>query len=102
MTIALEQHGQGVIVPVRVRAGARLTGIVGQHDGALRIDVSAAPEKGKANRAVIDVLADAFSLAKSSVELISGPTNAQKRFLLSGIDLAGAQQLLTAALAKSK
>jgi uncharacterized protein len=94
--IALEPHAQGVIVPVRVRAGARRTGVAGEHDGALRVDVTAAPEKGKANKAVAEVLAEFFGVAKSAVELVSGATNSQKRFLIAGIDVAAAQRKLSA------
>jgi uncharacterized protein YggU (UPF0235/DUF167 family) len=83
---------------VRVRAGARRTGIAGEHDGALRVDVSAAPEKGKANRAVAEVLADLFGITKSSVQLLTGSTSQQKRFLLIGIDLEAAQRRLDRAL----
>jgi len=96
--IALEQHPQGVVIPVRVKASARRNGVAGEHDGMLRIDVTAAPEKGKANRAAAEVLADVFKIPKSSVELVSGATNSQKRFLLVGLDLGAAQMRLTAAL----
>jgi uncharacterized protein len=94
--IALEAHAQGVMVPVRVRAAARRTGVAGEHDGALRIDVTAAPEKGKANKAVAEVLAELFGVAKSAVELVSGPTSSQKRFLVTGVNLAAAQRTLAA------
>jgi uncharacterized protein YggU (UPF0235/DUF167 family) len=83
---------------VRVRAGARRTGIAGEHDGALRVDVSAAPEKGKANRAVAEVLADLFGITKPSVQLLTGSTSQQKRFLLLGIDQEVVQSRLYRAL----
>ena len=78
--IALEQTSQGVIIPVRVHAAARRNAIVGVHDGALRIDVTAAPEKGKANLAVARVLCSTLGAPKSAVELVSGATSTQKRF----------------------
>jgi uncharacterized protein (TIGR00251 family) len=97
--IALEQHPQGVVIPVRVKANARRNGMAGEHDGMLRLNVTAAPEKGKANGAVAEILADVFEIAKSSVELVSGATNSQKRFLLVGVELGAAQMRLKAALA---
>ncbi|HEX6962879.1 MAG TPA: DUF167 domain-containing protein [Lacipirellula sp.] len=94
--VNLEEHPRGVMVPVRVKAGARRTGIAGEHNGALRVDVSAAPEKGKANKAVAEVLAELFGVAKSSVELASGPTSSQKRFLIHGVDMSAVQRMLAA------
>ena len=97
--IALESTPGGVIIPVRVHAAARRTQIVGEHDGALRIDVTAAPEKGKANRAVVEVLSDVLHVAKSAVELVGGLTSAKKRFLIAGVDLATVRQQIDGALA---
>ena len=87
----LESHPQGVVIRVKARPGARRNAFAGLHDGALRIDVTAAPEKGKANDAIIALLAKTFGVARSSIELISSPTNPQKRFLLAGLDLATAE-----------
>jgi uncharacterized protein (TIGR00251 family) len=98
MSVAVECRPEGVVVPVRVRAGARRTGVAGEHDGALRVDVAAAPEKGKANRAVIDVLAGVFQVAKSDVVLAAGATSPQKRFLVRGIDAATAAARIAEAL----
>jgi uncharacterized protein (TIGR00251 family) len=87
----LESHPQGVVIRVKARPGARRNAFAGLHDGALRIDVTAVPEKGKANDAIIALLAKTFGVAKSSIELISSPTNPQKRFLIAGLDLATAE-----------
>ena len=94
----LEPHPQGVIIRVKARPGARRNAFAGLHDGALRIDVTAAPEKGKANEAIVALLAKSFGVAKSSIELISSPANPQKRFLLRGLQLADADQLLASLL----
>jgi uncharacterized protein (TIGR00251 family) len=99
MKVAMEEHARGVVIPVRVRAGARRTGIAGDHDGALRVDVTAVPEKGKANNAVGEVLAKTFGVAKSSVELVSGGASSQKRFLIFGLDLETARTRLSDQLA---
>ncbi len=97
--IAIEQNSEGVIVPVRARAAARRTGIAGEHDGALRIDVTAAPEKGKANRAIAAVLAEVLQVSKSAVRLVAGATSNQKRFLVIGVDVATARQRVDLAIA---
>ena len=95
----LESHPQGVVIRVKARPGACRNAFAGLHDGALRIDVTAAPEKGKANDAIIALLAKTFGIAKSSIELISSPANPQKRFLLARLDLATADAKLAELLA---
>lgn len=98
--IALQQTAQGVVIPVRVRAGGRQNSVAGEHNGALRIDVTAAPEKGRANSAVATVLCKLLKIPKSAVELMSGATNCNKRFLVTHIDLAEIQRSLATALAE--
>lgn len=82
--IELAAHPRGVILPVRAQADARKNGIGGEFNGMLRVAVTAAPEKGKANKAIIEVLAAALSVSKSSIELVAGETSPQKRFLVVG------------------
>jgi uncharacterized protein (TIGR00251 family) len=83
--IALTAHARGTIVGVRARPGARKNAIVGVHAGALRVAVSAPPEKGKANAAIQELLADALGCKASAVALISGESSRQKRFLIEGV-----------------
>ena len=85
-------------MPVRVHAGARRTAICGEHDGAVRVDVAAAPEKGKANRAVSQLLAQTLNVSSSSIELLAGATSPRKRLLVVGVTLAEAEARLAAAM----
>ncbi|MCR9116220.1 MAG: DUF167 domain-containing protein [bacterium] len=90
--IALKQTADGVILPVRVRAGARADEVRGEHAGMLKVTVRQAPEKGKANQAIVALLAKKLNYHKYEVELVSGATNSQKAFLIRGAakeDLAG-------------
>ncbi len=83
--IDLVPHADGVILPVRAQPRARRAGVVGEHAGALRVAVAAAPERGKANDAIAKVLADELGLAKSQVRLVSGLASREKRFLVVGL-----------------
>jgi uncharacterized protein (TIGR00251 family) len=83
--IALVTHEQGTVLPVKAQPGARRTAIVGVHAGALRVAVSAPPEKGKANAAIAHLLAEALGCKAAQVGLLSGATARQKRFLIAGI-----------------
>ncbi len=89
--IDLQPHAAGTILPIRAQPGARRNEIRGEQEGALKVCVTQSPEKGKANKALIELLSKAFGLKKSQIELLSGETSHSKRFLVHGI---GAQELL--------
>lgn len=92
--IALEPHARGTILPVLARAGARRNEIVGTHDGMLRVAVTAAPEKGKANKAIVAVLSEALGVSKSSLEILAGAASSRKRFLVLGVEHADLERTL--------
>lgn len=48
-------------------------------DGTWKIKIAAAPEKGKANRELIDFLAAHLNVAKSRIRITSGETSPLKR-----------------------
>jgi uncharacterized protein (TIGR00251 family) len=54
-----------------------------QADGAWRIKVAAAPEKGKANAELCDFLAREFGVPRSRVEVVSGHASPRKQILIS-------------------
>ena len=90
--IALEAHAEGAVLPVRAQPGGRRDEIRGEQDGMLKVSVTQAPEKGKANKALIEVLSKALALRKSQVELLAGETSRQKKFLIRNVspgELAG-------------
>jgi hypothetical protein len=92
--IELTTHPRGIILPVRAHAGARKNGILGKHNGMLRVAVTAAPEKGKANKAIVGALSKVLEMPKSSIELVAGDTSPQKRFLIVGTDAGKLQELI--------
>jgi uncharacterized protein (TIGR00251 family) len=83
--VELSAHVEGTIVPVRAQPGARKDAIVGVHAGALRVAVTAPPERGKANEAIAAVLAETLGCRPSQVALLSGASSRQKRFLVAGL-----------------
>ena len=68
MTVALEPHPEGTILPVRAHAGARKNEIRGVQNGMLKVSVTQAPERGKANKAIIALLAKHLGVKKSQLE----------------------------------
>lgn len=93
-----ESTPDGIVLPVQAQPGARRNGIVGLHAGRLKVAVTQIAEKGKANAAIIEALADGLRLKRSQIRQISGPTNPQKQFLISGVTEDELRQRLTAAL----
>lgn len=85
--IGVESHPEGSVLPVRAHAGARRNEVAGEHGGMLRVAVTQAPEKGKANRAIAELLAERLGVRKRDVELLSGETSVQKRFLVRGLSV---------------
>ncbi|MDL2718432.1 MAG: DUF167 domain-containing protein [Acidobacteriota bacterium] len=63
---------------LRVSAGASRRRILGVHGGALKLSVKAPPEKGKANRDVLALVAETFGLPTSDVALVSGEASPDK------------------------
>ena len=77
-----------ILLRVRVQPRARANVVKGWRGEALSVSVSAAPEGGKANRAVIALLADALAVPPSSISLVRGAASRDKWFNLpAGTDL---------------
>lgn len=85
-------------MPVRAQAGAKRTGIQGVQADALKVSVAQAPEKGKANKAIQEVLAKELDLKRAQIELISGETSNQKRFLIRNITADQLRQRINAVI----
>jgi hypothetical protein len=80
--IQLTDHAEGCVLPVRAQPNAKRAGVVGEQNGALKVAVTAPPEDGRANAALVEALRDALGLKRSQVELIAGQTSRDKRFLI--------------------
>jgi uncharacterized protein (TIGR00251 family) len=74
------------IIAVKVVPRAARDEVVGWHDGALKIRVTAAPEHGRANRAVVELLAATLKLKKTAVSITAGASSALKRVSIAGLE----------------
>ncbi|MBM4780018.1 MAG: YggU family protein [Archangiaceae bacterium] len=77
----------GVELSVLVQPRASRTKVVGEHDGRLKIALSAPPVDGEANAALIEFLSDELGTKKAAVELIEGDTSRRKRVRVTGVEL---------------
>jgi uncharacterized protein len=69
----------GVELALHVQPGARRAGLVGEHGGRLKLSVAAPPADGRANEAVLQLVADLLAVPRRAVELVSGATARDKR-----------------------
>jgi uncharacterized protein (TIGR00251 family) len=83
--IAIAAHAEGCVLPVRAQPGARKAGVLGEQAGALKVAVMAPPQDGRANQALLETLRAALKLKRSQVELLTGVTSRDKRFLVRGL-----------------
>jgi|JI9StandDraft_1071089.scaffolds.fasta_scaffold00278_12 uncharacterized protein (TIGR00251 family) len=85
MAIEWTEEPRGIIVPLHVQPGGRKNEIRGEQAGALKLSVTAKPENGKANEAVIELLSKIWRLRKSQIHILSGDTSRQKRILITEV-----------------
>jgi uncharacterized protein (TIGR00251 family) len=69
-----------------VAPGASRAGIVGRHGDGWKLRVAAAPERGKANEAVLALLADTLAVPRAQVALVSGAGSRNKIVELTGLE----------------
>src|SRR5690606_19271494 len=96
--LELDETSEGVLLPVQAQPKARQNAITGVHAGHLKVSVTQAPEKGKANAAIAKVLSGSLGLRKSQVHLHSGATSSQKRFLVTGLSATELRARIAAVL----
>ena len=89
----IKPHEQGAGVAVKVVPGSSRTRLAGRLDRALKVNIAAAPEKGKANKDLCQFLAGLLGVAKGDVEVIAGHTRPHKEVLVRHMSV---EQLRTA------
>ena len=80
----LTETSEGIILNVRAVPRSSRAGLDGIIGDALKVRIRSAPVDGKANKELVEVLADAFGLPKSAVVFKGGETSKTKRLLLRG------------------
>ena len=95
----LSTSKDAVLLAVHVQPGMGSTAVVGRHGKALKIRVAAQPTGGKANDAVVALVAEAFGLKKAEVEVVSGQTSRQKKIRLGELDVDEAERHIDRVLA---
>jgi uncharacterized protein (TIGR00251 family) len=73
---------------VKVSPKASRDAVLGWYGDALKIAVTAAPERGRANAAVAALLAESLRIPASRIEVVAGRTTARKRLSIEGLTRA--------------
>ncbi len=82
---AQAQTAQTARLRVRVAPGARRTRVVGRHGDGWKLAVAAPPERGRANDAVVELLASALHVPRRDVSVVSGHAAREKIVELAGL-----------------
>ncbi|MBQ1568395.1 MAG: YggU family protein [Kiritimatiellae bacterium] len=90
------ETADGVVINVKAQPRSSKSGIDGLAGDAVKVRIRSAPVDGKANKELVETIADAFDLPKSRVEFRSGETSKQKRILLRGISAANVESIMAA------
>jgi uncharacterized protein (TIGR00251 family) len=98
MKVDLRSRAEGVLLPIRAQAGARADALRGVQNGSLKVAVTQAAEKGKANKAILAVLAKELRLRRSQLQIVMGHTAPQKLVLVCGLSLDELDQRIQAVL----
>lgn len=88
----MSPHPEGLLVAVKVIPKSSRAQVLNIENEELKVRLTSAPEKGKANEELIALFAKALKIAKGRVILLSGETSRHKKMLLKGI---AEQDLLT-------
>ena len=82
------ETAEGVVLNVRAQPRSSRSGVDGVVGDALKVRIRSAPVDGKANKELVETLADFFSLPKSRVSFAGGEASKNKRILLVGVTAA--------------
>jgi uncharacterized protein len=82
---------------LRVSPGAGRAAVVGRHGDAWKVRVTEAPERGRANDAVLRLLAETLAVPRAAVTLVSGHGGREKIVELTGVGPALIERRLASA-----
>ena len=87
-----------LLLRLHVQPGAGRSAVVGRHGDALKVKVGAPPEGGRANEAVLGLLASALGVDAAALTLESGATSRAKRDRIRGLGPDQLERRLEAAV----
>jgi uncharacterized protein len=83
--LSATKNNQSVRLAVKVTPNAGRNEITGFKDEVLQVRIAAPPDKGKANKELIDFLAAKLNISKSSLSLLRGAASRHKLLAVTGL-----------------
>src|SRR5260370_24189355 len=83
-----------LVLRLRVHPGAGRTAVVGRHGDAVKVKVGAPPADGRANTAVLGLVAETLGIPVSQVELVGGASSRAKRVRVKGVEVDDLRRVL--------
>ena len=90
----LTETKNGIVLTLRLVPRSSKNEICGEHGDALKIKLQAPPVEGKANKALIEFLADTLDISRSQISILSGETGRNKRVMIKDASPRQIHQLL--------
>lgn len=81
---AVAIHPASIEFDVHVRPGGSRTEVAGEFDGVLAVRLSAPPSGGRANEALVELLAASFDVSKRAMAIVAGSSSRRKRVRIDG------------------
>lgn len=78
-------------INVKVVPGASRSRVVGRYGDAVKVQIAAPPEAGKANRALVELLAGVLGVARGQIEIVSGHNRPRKVVRVLGMEQSAAE-----------
>ena len=92
----------GVVLRVHLQPGAGRETVVGTHGDALKVRVVAPPVSGRANEALLGLLARELGVERPALEISSGATARTKRVRITGIEAEALEKRLERLVAEAE
>ena len=89
-------------IRLRVAPGSGRTAVVGRHGDGWKVSVAAPAEHGKANDALVALLADTLALRRADIEVVAGRGSRDKIVAVSGLDLGQTDSALARAAGEGR
>ena len=84
--LSVQQVDGGIVFEIKVIPGSSKTAVSGLLGEKIKIKISAAAEKGKANKCLIELLSKQLGVKKNAIRIISGQTSPVKQVQVQGLD----------------
>ncbi len=94
MPVWLRPTTGAVLVDLLIQPRASRARVVGEHDGRLKIQITAPPVDGEANAALVELIAGLLGIPRRDVEIATGSTGKRKTLRIAGLDAATIERAL--------